>query len=68
MLLYQTDPIQIMLQQREEEWIPGLIVRHHEALRSFMVQFGNRQLRRHRKHFRSSAHKANETTDDQPDD
>lgn len=68
MPLYPTDPIQIMLQQGEEEWIPGVSVRHYEALRSYMVQFGNRQLRRHRKHFRSSAHKANETTDDRPDD
>lgn len=68
MPLYPTDPIQIMLQQGEEEWIPWVIVRHYEALRSYMVQFGNRQFRRHRKHVRSSAHKANETTDDQPDD
>lgn len=33
-----------------------------------MVQVGNRQLRRNRKHLRSSTHKANETIEDQPDD
>lgn len=33
-----------------------------------MVQVGNRQLRRNRKHIRFSTHNANETIDNQPDD
>uniref|UniRef100_A0A8W8JBT8 Uncharacterized protein n=1 Tax=Magallana gigas TaxID=29159 RepID=A0A8W8JBT8_MAGGI len=66
--LYPTDPVRVKPQQGEKEWIPGVIVRHHEAPRSYMVQVGNRQLRRNRKHLRSSTHKANETIDDQPDD
>lgn len=57
-----------MPQQGENKWTPAVIVRHHEALRSYMVQVENQQLRRNRKHLRSSTHTANETIDDQPDD
>lgn len=57
-----------MPQQGEKEWIHGVIVRHHEVPRSYVVLVGNRQLGRNRKHLRSSTHKANETIDDQPDD
>lgn len=68
LLLHPTDPVGIMRQQRQIDWIPGVIVRHHKAPRSNMVQIGNRQLRRNRKHIRFSTHNANETIDDQPDD
>nr|XP_022322992.1 uncharacterized protein K02A2.6-like [Crassostrea virginica] len=70
--LYPTDPVRIMPQQGERKWVPGTIVRHHEAPRSYVVQVGNRQLRRNRKHLKLSTHKANvnadEILDDQPSD
>ena len=70
--LYPTDPVRIMPQQGERKWVPGTIVRHYEAPRSYVVQVGNRQLRRNRKHLRLSTHKANvnadEILDDQPSD
>lgn len=50
--LYPTDPVRGMPQQGKKEWIPGVIVRHHEAPRSYTVQVGNRQLRRNLKHLR----------------
>lgn len=68
LLLYPTDPVRIMPQQGQIDWIPGVIVRYHKAPRSYMVQVGNRQLRRNRKHIRFSTHNANETIDNQPYD
>ncbi|XP_062574568.1 uncharacterized protein K02A2.6-like [Saccostrea cucullata] len=65
--LYPTDPVRIMPQQGGKEWVPGTIVRHHEAPRSYIVQVGNRRLRRNRKHLRSSTHKANEAVNNYAD-
>ena len=35
--LYPTDPVRIMPQKGEKNWIPGTVVKHHEAPRSYVA-------------------------------
>ena len=53
-----------MPQKGEKNWIPGTVVKHHEYSCSYVVQVGNRQLRRNRKHLRLSTDKAHSKTEE----